>query len=318
GGGEPHLVALDAWGNYRNPDELEASKNRFGFTGHLFDRETGTYYAKARYFDPSLGRFLSQDSYLGEIDNPPSIHRYTWAHNRPTYYVDPTGNAVETVWDVFSLGLGLKSLGDSLSEGRIADAALDTLGIVADTAAVVVPGLPGGAGAAIRSARGGKKLVDTLQAVDAAANATQAAGAAVEAIHEGKTGRAALNAAMAAVGAGSASRSTRQVAEEAADVGADVNRVARRSEVPPLTTRQAEAGEIQLPSTVLARRAYLDEKFGRSGNLLSDIEKRSGYSGGVAARAGYMNTPGYRLMGSAGARRWAKVDAIDELPKHQR
>lgn len=85
---------LDAWGNYRNPEELEASKNRFGFTGHLFDRETGTYYAKARYFDPGLGRFLSQDTYLGEIDNPPSIHRYTWAHNRPTYFVDPTGNIV--------------------------------------------------------------------------------------------------------------------------------------------------------------------------------------------------------------------------------
>lgn len=92
GGGEPSVVALDAWGNYRNPAELEASKNRFGFTGHLFDRETGTYYAKARYFDPGLGRFLSQDSYLGEIDNPPSIHRYAWAHNRPTYYVDPSGN----------------------------------------------------------------------------------------------------------------------------------------------------------------------------------------------------------------------------------
>lgn len=85
---------LDAWGNYRNPQELEASKNRFGFTGHLFDRETGTYYARARYFDPRLGRFLSQDSYLGEIDNPPSIHRYAWAHNRPTYFVDPTGHGV--------------------------------------------------------------------------------------------------------------------------------------------------------------------------------------------------------------------------------
>ncbi|MCL4822217.1 MAG: hypothetical protein KJ067_24075 [Vicinamibacteria bacterium] len=221
---------LDAWGNYRNPSELEASKNRFGFTGHLFDRETGTYYAKARYFDPALGRFLSQDSYLGEIDNPPSIHRYTWAHNRPTYYVDPTGNVVETAWDVFSLGLGLKSLRDSLSEGRIADAALDTLGIVADTAAVIVPGVPGGVGAALRGARGGKKLVDTLQAVDAAANATQAAGAAVEAIHEGKGGRAVLNAGMAALGAGSASRSTRQVAEEVADVGADVSRAAKRGE----------------------------------------------------------------------------------------
>jgi RHS repeat-associated protein len=89
---------LDAWGNYRNPAELEASKNRFGFTGHLFDRETGTYYAKARYFDPGLGRFLTQDSYLGEIDNPPSLHRFLYANANPTTYVDPTGNASVEQW----------------------------------------------------------------------------------------------------------------------------------------------------------------------------------------------------------------------------
>jgi RHS repeat-associated protein len=93
GGGNPSLLALDAWGNYRNSSELEASKNRFGFTGHLFDRETGTYYAKARYFDPGLGRFLSQDSYLGEIDAPSSLHRYAYGWNRPTFWADPTGHA---------------------------------------------------------------------------------------------------------------------------------------------------------------------------------------------------------------------------------
>jgi hypothetical protein len=50
-------------------------------------------YAKARYFDPKLGRFLTQDSFLGTQDNPPSLHRYAYAANRPTVYVDPTGHA---------------------------------------------------------------------------------------------------------------------------------------------------------------------------------------------------------------------------------
>ncbi|MGE0454270.1 MAG: RHS repeat-associated core domain-containing protein [Vicinamibacteria bacterium] len=84
---------LDAWGNYRFPTELTASRNRFGFTGHLFDKETGLYNAKARYFDPQLGRFLTQDSYLGEIDNPPSLHRYFYVNANPTRFVDPTGHA---------------------------------------------------------------------------------------------------------------------------------------------------------------------------------------------------------------------------------
>ena len=84
---------LDAWGNFRFPQELETSKNRFAFTGHIWDQETGLYNAKARYFDPKLGRFLTQDSFLGQIDNPPSLHRYFYGHANPLRYVDPTGHA---------------------------------------------------------------------------------------------------------------------------------------------------------------------------------------------------------------------------------
>ncbi|MGE0454252.1 MAG: RHS repeat domain-containing protein [Vicinamibacteria bacterium] len=88
---------LDAWGNYRFPTELTASRNRFGFTGYQLDSETGLYNAKARYFDPELGRFLTQDSYLGQIDNPPSLHRYFYANANPTRFVDPTGHASRVI-----------------------------------------------------------------------------------------------------------------------------------------------------------------------------------------------------------------------------
>ena len=71
---------LDAWGNFRFPTELATSRNRFAFTGHIYDDETGLYNAKARYFDPKLGRFLTQDSFLGQIDEPPSLHRYLYAN----------------------------------------------------------------------------------------------------------------------------------------------------------------------------------------------------------------------------------------------
>ena len=94
-GQEVSVVAsyhLDAWGNFRFPTELNDSKNRFAFTGHIFDTETGLYNAKARYFDPKLGRFLTQDSFLGTQDNPPSLHRYFYAAQNPTKYVDPTGH----------------------------------------------------------------------------------------------------------------------------------------------------------------------------------------------------------------------------------
>jgi RHS repeat-associated protein len=86
---------LDAWGNFRFPTELDSSKNRFAFTGHIFDSETGLYNAKARYFDPKLGRFLTQDSYLGQIDVPPSLHRYVYGYANPRRFTDSTGHLVD-------------------------------------------------------------------------------------------------------------------------------------------------------------------------------------------------------------------------------
>jgi RHS repeat-associated protein len=61
----------------------------FAYDGTASDRPLN---AKARYFDPQLGRFLTQDSYLGQIDNPPSLHRYFYGHANPTRYIDPTGH----------------------------------------------------------------------------------------------------------------------------------------------------------------------------------------------------------------------------------
>jgi RHS repeat-associated protein len=86
---------LDAWGSFRFPSELTSSANRFAFTGHIYDTETGLYNAKARYFDPKLGRFLTQDSYLGQIDEPPSLHRYLYVYANPTRYTDSTGHLLD-------------------------------------------------------------------------------------------------------------------------------------------------------------------------------------------------------------------------------
>ena len=43
-----------------------------------------------------MGRFTSQDSFLGAIDSPPSLHRYFYANANPTRYVDLTGHSGTT------------------------------------------------------------------------------------------------------------------------------------------------------------------------------------------------------------------------------
>ena len=88
-GGIQARYQYDAFGNYRA--QAGSSFNRFGFTGHEKDNETGLYYFKARYYDPDIGRFLSEDSYLGDVDTPPSLHKYLYAYANPTVYIDLTG-----------------------------------------------------------------------------------------------------------------------------------------------------------------------------------------------------------------------------------
>ncbi len=79
----------DAWGNHRRV--AGTSPNPFGFTDHERDDESGLCYAKARYYDPEIGLFLTQDPFEGVLDTPPSLHRYLYAYGNPMVYVDPSG-----------------------------------------------------------------------------------------------------------------------------------------------------------------------------------------------------------------------------------
>ncbi len=84
---------------FGNPTlQIEQHENAIRYAGEFYDRETGLYYLRARYYNPYTGRFVSEDSYWGEETNPLSLNRYTYGHNDPIKYVDPSGHAV-TDWD---------------------------------------------------------------------------------------------------------------------------------------------------------------------------------------------------------------------------
>ncbi len=71
---------------------VETTGNAIRYTGEFYDEETGLYYLRARYYDPNLGRFTTEDSYWGEDNNPLSLNLYTYCMNDPIQYVDPTGH----------------------------------------------------------------------------------------------------------------------------------------------------------------------------------------------------------------------------------
>ncbi len=73
--------------------------NTFGYTGEMWDQESELLYLRARYYEPETGRFLSRDSYEGNLQNPLSRHLYAYVGNNPVNYVDPSGRMwVNGVW----------------------------------------------------------------------------------------------------------------------------------------------------------------------------------------------------------------------------
>ena len=80
----------DAFGVEQNVDD--ADDNAFRYCGEYFDAETGTIYLRARYYDPSMGRFISRDSYAGKIKEPLSLNLYTYCENNPILYMDSSGH----------------------------------------------------------------------------------------------------------------------------------------------------------------------------------------------------------------------------------
>jgi RHS repeat-associated protein len=71
------------------PQSSGVTENAGSYTGHQFDAATGLVYARDRYYDPTLGRFLSQDPDW-------AINPYVYALDAPFEFTDPTGRAALT------------------------------------------------------------------------------------------------------------------------------------------------------------------------------------------------------------------------------
>ena|GEM_PF-821553 len=82
--------SYDIWGN--TIIAAENVHNIFRYSGEMWDRTTSLQYLRARWYDPSDGRFINEDSFEGQIDNPLSLNLYAYVQNNPLIYADPTGH----------------------------------------------------------------------------------------------------------------------------------------------------------------------------------------------------------------------------------
>jgi RHS repeat-associated protein len=68
-----------------------ATANPYQFAGDRYGELEGLTFLRARYYDPSTGRFISKDPFEGVLRDPVSLHRYLYANANPVAFTDPTG-----------------------------------------------------------------------------------------------------------------------------------------------------------------------------------------------------------------------------------
>jgi RHS repeat-associated protein len=103
------------------------------FTWQRLD-STGLYYYNARYYDPTIGSFISPDTIVPNLIDPQSLNRFSYVLNNPLKYTDPSGHIVEFENEAFILASidAMAQYGMSWASGSTFDHLLRKINQVVD------------------------------------------------------------------------------------------------------------------------------------------------------------------------------------------
>ena len=80
------IVSSTSYDSFGNSTSNIATTYRY--TGREYDADTGLYYYRNRWYDPEIGRFISEDP-IGFAGGDVNLYRYVW--NSPYNFTDPYG-----------------------------------------------------------------------------------------------------------------------------------------------------------------------------------------------------------------------------------
>ena len=111
--------SYDAWGNCTIVTDKSgiATLNPFRYRGYYYDEETGLYYLQTRYYDPTIGRFISPDSvdYL-DPESINGLNLYIYCLNNPVMNVDPSGHIILSLIIAAVIGAAASALSSVMSQ----------------------------------------------------------------------------------------------------------------------------------------------------------------------------------------------------------
>ena len=152
------------WGELIEEKEIENKKivedNPYKYKSYYYDKESGLYYLKSRYYSASLHRFISLDQteYM-EIGSITGLNLYVYCGNDPVNMADPDGCFWDTVFDVSFITWEIYDL---VNGGYKDWKNWVALGI--DVIFAVIPFVQSGAGQVIKV---GNKIDDTVDVANA-------------------------------------------------------------------------------------------------------------------------------------------------------
>ena len=98
----------------------------FGYRGYVYDEETGLYYLRSRYYNPTWCRFVNADDTVENGTGYIGCNQFAYCINNPVFRIDEAGtqSLAAPVWDFikqngaqYAMADGMLPIGDTIVAG---------------------------------------------------------------------------------------------------------------------------------------------------------------------------------------------------------